>query len=352
LRNFEGLKLRKFFIGTTLAVSLLYTIFVPKQTQATTHKKNAMKYIAYYRVSTKGQGESGLGLEAQQTSVLQHLKPGDEIIGEFKDIESGKNRNRKGLQAAMQLCKKENAVLLVAKLDRLGRDAEMIFNLMNSGLSFQVCDLPGADFTTIGFMAVLAERERAAISKRTKDAYEAKKLRLAKVAEAASAMIELGHEYLLKSIADAAYKSMTKEQKASVMIALTEDVKNIIKCEVDKNKNKPHHHVLKCESGHFQMTFGEGKMKYQPSEKQRVDAMKSRIAKAKQLQANRTAYHVIKAGIEKGKSANEIKNELNDGGFKTRHGKDFHTVQVINLARFMSGDATLFSRQMKTTVSI
>ena len=125
------------------------------------------KYIAYYRVSTKQQGESGLGLEAQKTMVKNFLKNDDVLICEYEEVESGKNNNRPQLLKAIEKSKSEGATLLIAKLDRLSRSASFILLLKDSNVDFKCCDMPEANSLTIGIMAVLAQEERELISKRT-----------------------------------------------------------------------------------------------------------------------------------------------------------------------------------------
>ena len=133
-------------------------------------------YFAYYRVSTKQQGASGLGLEAQQAAVVGFLK-GSRPQGEYVEIESGKKNQRPQLLAAMVAARAAGGVLLIAKLDRLSRNASFIFALRDSGVDFVCCDMPDANTLTVGLFAVLAQHERETISKRTKDALTAKKAR-------------------------------------------------------------------------------------------------------------------------------------------------------------------------------
>lgn len=128
------------------------------------------KYIAYYRVSTQKQGSSGLGLEAQKSSVLKFINDGDLLIESYVDVESGKNNNRPNLIQAIEDCKSNDATLLIAKLDRLSRNAAFIFTLRDTQVKFKCVDMPEANSVTIGIMAVLAQDERERISKRTKDA--------------------------------------------------------------------------------------------------------------------------------------------------------------------------------------
>jgi DNA invertase Pin-like site-specific DNA recombinase len=128
------------------------------------------KYIAYYRVSTQKQGLSGLGVEAQKSSVSRFINQDSILLHEFTDIESGKRDDRPSLLLAIEACKKENAILLIAKLDRLSRNVGFIYTLKESQVKFKCCDMPDANSVTIGIMAVLAQEERERTSQRTKDA--------------------------------------------------------------------------------------------------------------------------------------------------------------------------------------
>ena len=135
-------------------------------------------FVAYYRVSTKKQGASGLGLEAQQTAVRTYLNGGDwQLVGEFTEIESGKKSDRPQLEKAMNLCKLTGGTLVVAKLDRLSRDVAFLANLMNGEVPFVACDNPHATPFTIHILAAVAQHEREAISKRTTEALAAAKAR-------------------------------------------------------------------------------------------------------------------------------------------------------------------------------
>lgn len=134
-------------------------------------------FVAYYRVSTDRQGDSGLGLEAQRAAVARYVRGGS-LIGEFQEIESGKNHtNRPQLAAALLLCKSRGATLVIAKLDRLARDVHFISGLMKGGIEFVAVDMPQANRLTVHILAAVAEHEREAISQRTKAALEAAKAR-------------------------------------------------------------------------------------------------------------------------------------------------------------------------------
>ncbi len=135
------------------------------------------KYVAYYRVSTDKQGKSRLGLEAQTEAVNRFVAARDKVIAEFTEVESGKKNNRPELQKALQLCSSKNAVLIIAKLDRLARNVHFISGLMESGVEFTAVDFPEANRLTIHILAAVAEHEREMISTRTKDAMRAAKAR-------------------------------------------------------------------------------------------------------------------------------------------------------------------------------
>lgn len=136
--------------------------------------KEGMKYIAYYRVSTDKQGESGLGLEAQRNDVRRFIQP-ENIDIELTEIESGKKAQRPVLNEAIELCRKHGATLLIAKLDRLARNVSFVSTLMNSGIKFIAVDMPSATELTIHIYSAIAEDEAKRISKRTKDALAVKK---------------------------------------------------------------------------------------------------------------------------------------------------------------------------------
>jgi len=137
--------------------------------------------VAYLRVSTAAQGRSGLGLEAQRAAV-SFLAQGRalSITSEFVEVESGSVNARPELQRALHQAKMTGAVLVIAKLDRLSRNAAFLLTLRDSGVKFLAADMPDANDLTIGIMAVIAQAEREAISKRTTEALAAVRDRLAK----------------------------------------------------------------------------------------------------------------------------------------------------------------------------
>lgn len=137
-----------------------------------------MKAIPYYRVSTARQGVSGLGLEAQRKAVTDYAaRYGYELGREFTEIESGKIKMRPVLQKALMQCRKEKAILLIAKLDRLGRNVAFVTALMESLVDFKCVDNPEATRFVLHILAAVAENELEQIKKRTKDALAVAKLR-------------------------------------------------------------------------------------------------------------------------------------------------------------------------------
>lgn len=134
------------------------------------------KHVAYYRVSTKRQGFDGLGMDAQKHAVKAMLG-GAPLVGEFSEVETGKHAERPELAKALACCRKHKARLLIAKLDRLARNAAFLLSLRDSGVDFVAADMPHADKFTVGVMALLAEKERDMIAQRTREALAAAKRR-------------------------------------------------------------------------------------------------------------------------------------------------------------------------------
>ncbi len=134
-----------------------------------------MKYICYYRVSTKSQGRSGLGLGDQRTIVERYLRETDVLLEEFTEIESGRKSERSQLQAAIRACHQHHAKLLIAKLDRLSRNVAFVMTLRDSGIDFVACDLPDANTLTVGMMVTFAQYEAERTSERTRAALAQKK---------------------------------------------------------------------------------------------------------------------------------------------------------------------------------
>jgi DNA invertase Pin-like site-specific DNA recombinase len=141
--------------------------------------KHHGKFVSYLRVNTKRQGESGLGLEAQRAAIETWLNGGRwQLVAEHVEVESGKrDDNRPALAKAIEACRAFNAKLVIAKLDRLSRDAHFLLGLEKAGIEFVAVDMPHANRLTVGIMALVAEQERTAISERTKAALAAAQAR-------------------------------------------------------------------------------------------------------------------------------------------------------------------------------
>jgi DNA invertase Pin-like site-specific DNA recombinase len=141
------------------------------------------KYVPYYRVSTKRQGHSGLGLEAQEAAVRRHLREQDALmLPPFVEVESGRRRDRPELAKALAKCRAKGATLIVAKVDRLSRSAGFLDQLLKASVPVVFCDLPNVNGAVGKFllqqMAAVAELEAGLISERTKAALAARVARL------------------------------------------------------------------------------------------------------------------------------------------------------------------------------
>jgi DNA invertase Pin-like site-specific DNA recombinase len=175
------------------------------------------RYVTYIRVSTQKQGASGLGLEAQKKTVQDFLSAhSGRVVAEYREIESGKVNDRAQLQAALKRCRQTRATLLVAKLDRLSRNAAFLLSLRDSGVKFICADMPDANELTIGVLAAVAQHEREAISVRTKAALAAAKARGAR----------LGNPRLRPGTAQSARAARAGLQAKA--LAFAEDLRDVI----------------------------------------------------------------------------------------------------------------------------
>lgn len=160
-----------------------------------------MKYISYLRVSTRKQD---LGIDAQRTMIKNYLREDDEIVREFVEKETGTNKKiRPELMEALELCRNNGYMLLIAKLDRLSRNVNFITKLMDSEIKFKALDLPEANDLTITIFAALAQHEAKLISERTKAA----------LAELKAKGVKLGGTYQLTD-ADRTKSAMAIKEKA------------------------------------------------------------------------------------------------------------------------------------------
>jgi DNA invertase Pin-like site-specific DNA recombinase len=168
-------------------------------------------FVAYYRVSTARQGESGLGLDAQRAAVAKYVHGKNPLLAEFTEIESGKKNDRPQLAAALAASKRFKATLIIAKLDRLARNVAFISNLMECATEFVACDMPHANRLTIHILAAIAEHEREMISARTVAALEQVKAR----------GVSLGNPHWRDSIAKAraSRKSMHSSDRIQTLIS-------------------------------------------------------------------------------------------------------------------------------------
>lgn len=158
------------------------------------------KFCEYIRVSTLKQGKSGLGLDAQKDINRRYVNSVDgEIVATFKDVESGTHRDRPGLWDAIQYCKDNNCTLVISKLDRLSRDVEFTFKVINSGIDIHFCDMPVINTMILGVFASVAQYERELISKRTKDALAAKKKQGCKLGNEKGADLGKAHDASAKA---------------------------------------------------------------------------------------------------------------------------------------------------------
>jgi DNA invertase Pin-like site-specific DNA recombinase len=169
------------FFGGNQCVACFYgmiLIFYNPARLFAVERSMGKKYVGYFRVSTQKQGVSGLGLESQRSIVEAYVaREGGELVGWHVDVESGRKRDRAGLSAALEEVSRAGAVLVIAKMDRLGRNAAFLMQLMDSKVDFVACDLVGANRLTLVLMAEVAQMEAEMISDRTRAALAAKKAR-------------------------------------------------------------------------------------------------------------------------------------------------------------------------------
>ncbi len=176
----------------------------------------AMKIVAYYRVSTKKQGESGLGLEGQKAAVQEFASQRKaEVVREYVEVETGKRSDRPELAKALAHAKRSRATLVVAKLDRLARNYSFLSALMEAKADFVACDNPTANKLTIQILAAVAEHEADAISQRTKAALAAAKARGTKLGSARPGHWKGREEARLRGAMKATKRAAEARQRAA-----------------------------------------------------------------------------------------------------------------------------------------
>lgn len=188
-------------------------------------------YIAYTRVSTKKQGNSGLGLEAQTASVINFVNGHGKLLATYTEVESGKKADRPELAKALAHAKRSKAILVVAKMDRLSRNLAFLSTLLESSVEFVAVDNCHANRLTIHILAAIAEHEAKATSTRTKEALQAAKVRGTKLGSNRPGHWE-GREHLrqagLKKATKAAALAhrQNKIESYSDLIPLIKDLRN------------------------------------------------------------------------------------------------------------------------------
>jgi DNA invertase Pin-like site-specific DNA recombinase len=180
-------------------------------------------FVAYYRVSTARQGQSGLGLEAQQQIVMDYLYGGRwTLVADFTEVESGKDdANRPQLEKALRMCRVHRATLVISKLDRLSRDAAWLLGLEKQGYDFVIASAPNVNRLTIGVLALVAEQERRDTSNRTKAA----------LAMAKARGVKLGRQKNLSrrdvgSIRGDEVKARKADARAADLLPVVEDIRS------------------------------------------------------------------------------------------------------------------------------
>lgn len=181
------------------------------------------KYVAYYRVSTKGQGHDGLGIDAQKSIVRDRVKNvGAELLAEYTEVESGGNDDRPILIEATDFARANGAILLTAKLDRFSRDVAFLFTQKKKDVAFESCDLPSTDTLSLGMIATFAQHERERISERTRLAKQEQKKQIEKYGyytakKSGRAITKLGAEDIKafqRAGTEAAAEKRTEEKEA------------------------------------------------------------------------------------------------------------------------------------------
>lgn len=282
--------------------------------------KVTLKIIAYYRVSTRKQAVSGLGLDAQKKAVKDFAAQRDgTIFAEYIEVESGKIADRPKLREAIAHAKLAKATLVVAKLDRLARNVAFTSALMESGVDFIACDNPHANRLSIQILAAVAENEAIQVSRRTKDALAAARAKGTKLGSAREGHWE-GREHKRGWKKGAKASAKVRSQRAQAAYSFILPLMRQLESEAEAKRQK-----LKMElKGHLARIMNE----YEPliaaatTEKQRASLTKARDAAIKEarLAANHPVYE-------------KIAEHLNSLGHQTTAGKPFTMVAVWRILK-------------------
>lgn len=291
------------------------------------------KYIAYYRVSTGKQGDSGLGLEAQQREVKSFI--GDnELIQEFTEIESGTNNKRKILQEAIFTAKENKAILVIAKLDRLSRNASFILALRDSKIEFVCCDMPEANIFTIGIFALLAQQESDRISKRVKAANLSKQIRQGENYKH-HGYLNLKQEGRMKGI-EIRNENSRIDYKNKRAITLIKSLlkQNLSLQEIANELNNNDFTTITEKQFHKTSVLRLIKkfnIEYQPKATKKSETKTTSKSKTTTNENNKKAFGFIQSLKTQNLSLTEIANKLNEFGFTTSTNKEFNKVNVFRI---------------------
>lgn len=304
------------------------------------------KFVQYLRVSTTRQGVSGLGIDDQKRAVAEVTKNcTDCIIGTFEEHESGGNNDRPKLKEALKLCGETGATLLVAKLDRLSRNAAFILTLIEKSKTakkpFKIlfCDNPEIDETMLGMLAIFAQHERKTMSDRQKAAYRSKRARIEK-----GEKIKIGHaesftpEVIQKAIeAKRTYRAQN-ENIINAKISIKKEIERaqskrttLTASDIVKELNRQKIHTIRGYDYELKNVRPIIKEVLKEMGLQVLPIAKPTPSVKKVKNDTTTAKNVSMKMRITGKTFQEITDFLNDNGFLTTKGKAFNPIQVKRL---------------------
>ena len=156
------------------------------------------KFVGYYRVSTKKQGESGLSLEGQRKEVREFASKHGELVDEFEDVVSGGNNNREGLNQAIKLAKRVKGKILIYRLDRFSRRVSFISSFLEQGIGLKIVDMPNTDTFQLHIHSAVSEEERRKCSLRTKEALKVARERGIELGKYGKILSKHNHDQAMK----------------------------------------------------------------------------------------------------------------------------------------------------------